>query len=389
LPNDVKYTILAYKKISNSFIFHKKQDFTIGDQNQKIELDSGQEYTLIIISTGTSELPKLSNENDFYNVGFSTQYNDKNARFLYQKIENFIPSWIGKELNITLKGSTSISITLDTSETLAGDGGTKILSTGDIEVRYSRPKIIKLANPSDTREYEDVILPMRDKRFTDQNMKLKMDFYDAFVVKPVTDIKLSIKSLSVDKISDTTDIDGVSIDINAGYKQTYLIKPMLCGAYTDRNKTNFRQFMCHNLGDGYSGVWTDKFVGNRYAWGRKQVVYQQRDNPYETGDVWTEAENPCPSGFRVPTLPEWHSILDNNTQEKLYDRNNKVIGFKIGNRLALFHHTDFRRYIWSTTTISTDRVYTIVIRENNIDKERNDGKFFGQAVRCIRKLPNE
>jgi len=147
--------------------------------------------------------------------------------------------------------------------------------------------------------------------------------------------------------------------------------------------------MCHNLGDGYSGVWTDKFVGNRYAWGRKQVVFKQYDNPYEEGDVWTEAENPCPSGFRVPTLYEWHSVLDNNAREKLYDRHDQYIGWKIGNRLALFDHEDYRRYIWSTTTISTDRVYTIRIMLPVINQNYNDKKYYGQAVRCIRKLPNE
>jgi len=99
----------------------------------------------------------------------------------------------------------------------------------------------------------------------------------------------------------------------------------------------------------------------------------------------------CPAGFRVPTIDEWKDVLNEsyNPREMLNDSKGNSIGWKIGSRMALFHTDDYRSYIWSTTIIDDKRVYSILVRSYSIVYKFEDSKYFGQAVRCIRKLPNE
>jgi len=398
LLTESKYIILAYKKTENNYIFHKKQSFTIGEIDPKIELDNEQNYTLIIVSTGTSVLANITDERDFNNVRFITEnYANPDVKFLYQKVENFKPIGADNVINIKLKNSTSIKVIYDTSKMLAGDKGAKINQLTNAYIKYHKPKSIKLGNIVGL-EHEETILAVKNYGFIDNSRMLyRLDFYNAFIVGNITmDVKIFIETLRVDELPEATKIDGLTLSVKPEYKHTYILKPVICGGYLGPNKTNFREFMCHNLGDGYSGIWADKFMGNMYSWGRKQVVFKQEDNDYERGNVWTEAENPCPSGFRVPTLPEWQNLLDerNNIKTEL-----RGTGWKIGNRLALFTHNDFRRWLWSSSVkdgvtpekvvdgkdwevysieVSSDKIYTF-----------GDLKHFGSAIRCIRKLPEE
>jgi len=123
----------------------------------------------------------------------------------------------------------------------------------------------------------------------------------------------------------------------------------------------FREFKCHNLGDGYSGV-------------------------------WTESENPCPKGFRVPTVYEWRDVfnVNNNSREKIIDSTGSDIGWKIGSRLALFsyEYLDRRQWLWSTTVTDDEHAYIISVLYFKISEFKSLRRI-GNAVRCIRKLPNE
>jgi len=185
-------------------------------------------------------------------------------------------------------------------------------------------------------------------------------------------------------------------NINIGHKKTYNLKFQSCGAYLGPNKTNFRRFMCCNLGTDCfdriidSNVSWNTTAGNRYAWGKKQIVYEQSGNPYDSGNIWKESENPCPAGYRVPTLAEFESALKNNRLEKKRDGRGNLIGWKVGNDLILFYYGsgDYRTYIWTTDVIGSGGAFTIYVRDSRAEKYR-DRKNYGQSVRCIKKLPNE
>jgi len=398
LATGTKYTILAYKKkAGDSYVFHKKQDFTIGNTDSKIELDAGENYTLIIVSIGTNTTPNITNLNSFSEVSLIPgKHEDNNRKFLYQKKENFIPKdGINDPIDIKLKGSTSISVIVDTRKMLAGDTGAEINQLTDISIKYRKPKSIKLGNISDTYDYEEVLLPIKNQSFINNNKMLyKIEFHDAFIIKERTDIRFFIKTIQTNEYPANGKIEGLKLNVTPGYLHTSVINPVICGGYLGPNKTNFREFTCHNLGGDYSGIWKDKFMGNMYAWGKKQVVYDNRNNPYDNGNIWKESENPCPSGFRVPTIQEWQNLLNenNNPIEKMYDSNGESIGWKIGTRLALFISSlnDFyKNWIWSSTSINNEYAYTIRVDKEQIYKRVNDEKGLGSAVRCIRKLPEE
>jgi len=125
LPNGTKYTILAYKKTGNSYIFDKKQTFTVG-QNSNIKLNHGQNYTLIVISNGTRNFPNIYDERDIEKANILN--NDENPKILYQRIDNFIPNGnINNKINVKLKHKTvSIRIIVDASDILGGKNITHI-----------------------------------------------------------------------------------------------------------------------------------------------------------------------------------------------------------------------------------------------------------------------
>jgi uncharacterized protein (TIGR02145 family) len=143
----------------------------------------------------------------------------------------------------------------------------------------------------------------------------------------------------------TTD-NAITVDIYAIYtsngkdctkKLTAKIKDCICcGAYI--SATDWREFMCHNLGADTSA---DPFIpaaglnGDYYQWGGNLPVKtfaNDGDDTAENGYSWDttpsgywgenkynpstttkSAYDPCPSGYRVPNYDEWDYVIKNNT----------------------------------------------------------------------------
>jgi len=102
--------------------------------------------------------------------------------------------------------------------------------------------------------------------------------------------------------------------------------------------------MCHNLGANYN---LDPFVpsanihGDKYQWGYKDPYIKQKDDVYQTGPVpgwnrvgktntWNNGiDDPCPSGYRVPSKEEWDAVLKYNSLERIGNWNElQLSGFK-------------------------------------------------------------
>ncbi|MDR1592284.1 MAG: fibrobacter succinogenes major paralogous domain-containing protein, partial [Prevotellaceae bacterium] len=106
-----------------------------------------------------------------------------------------------------------------------------------------------------------------------------------------------------------------------------------CGAYVANNV--WKAFMCHNLG---ANEGADPFTpaaeihGAKYKWGvnRPALTQAQDQNsaynssvpnwdtitapPTTNGINWLSTANPCPPGWRVPTIAEWQGVFDYNDE---------------------------------------------------------------------------
>jgi uncharacterized protein (TIGR02145 family) len=104
---------------------------------------------------------------------------------------------------------------------------------------------------------------------------------------------------------------------------TKAISVYACGAYVATGV--YKEFMCHNLGADISldpDIPVQGINGSYYQWGRKEAVA----DAYTTGKIngwniidaadgsWSESSktinDPCPSGYRIPTKDEWKGVAD-------------------------------------------------------------------------------
>lgn len=126
--------------------------------------------------------------------------------------------------------------------------------------------------------------------------------------------------------------------IKPGYKTTLNIVQGRCGA--NINGVN-KFFMCHNLGADYNVnpdptnlTPTDqaKLHGAKYMWGaREESISMINDQPNGTGMIlsnydiseneWGTANssnNPCPSGYRIPTTDELQALITPSQNTSTY-----------------------------------------------------------------------
>jgi uncharacterized protein (TIGR02145 family) len=190
-----------------------------------------------------------------------------------------------------------------------------------------------------------------------------------------------------------------------------------CGAFIAPGV--YKDFACFNLGatdetlDPNTPV--QQIHGNYYQWGRSGAVATASTGPGTIGGwnsssaangAWLEASktanDPCPTGFRVPTNAQWNGVLANNTISRTGsweisatnyttaihwgpDASNKTLtlpaaGYRNISDGALFNHGGFG-YYWSSNESNTQSWYldfssnTVMTGENNRE--------FGFSVRCI------
>jgi uncharacterized protein (TIGR02145 family) len=206
---------------------------------------------------------------------------------------------------------------------------------------------------------------------------------------------------------------------------TITVNPAGCGAVVDVGGV-WKVFKCHNLGadesaDPFTASW--KLNGDYYQWGRATVAANGPTGPGSgeandggiswdltaaaNGD-WADdgtktANDPCPTGFRVPTKAQWEAVINSSLNPTVSYGNgwadsptNYAAGLRIGSGTSgLFlpaagfrdfsNGTPYDRgglgYYWSSTEGGSDAWY-LYFGSGYADTV-NDYRTNGMSVRCV------
>ncbi|MDE5436318.1 fibrobacter succinogenes major paralogous domain-containing protein, partial [Elizabethkingia meningoseptica] len=230
-------------------------------------------------------------------------------------------------------------------------------------------------------------------------------------------------SLTVNNIGKTISLPN-SFKITPEYKNNLTINLRKCGVYLGPNNTQWKDFMCHNLGADYSA---DPFTpsaaihGAKYQWGAQTGeegrYISQADDQSNPGDIadwnqarkpddsWSDtsktANDPCPSGYRVPTKAQWEAVIANNNVERvgswandgnytsaLYFRNPSNVrtlmlpaaGYRYFIDGTLLRRGDVGFY-WSSSE-ATSLAYTLLVSGSDVQLF-NYTRTYGFSVRCV------
>ena len=156
-------------------------------------------------------------------------------------------------------------------------------------------------------------------------------------------------------------------------------------------------------------------VGMLYQWGEKigwsatvpMVSYPvgaKWDDAGSPTAAWLDMSDPCPEGWRVPTVEEWKSLCDeskvysewvkegNSQGRRFTDRSSDAsifvpaAGFRDYHDGTLFSVSSVARY-WSSTPVSSTaiRAYSLTFNDANMKpaRPRYSGNAF--SIRCVRR----
>lgn len=183
-------------------------------------------------------------------------------------------------------------------------------------------------------------------------------------------------------------------------------------------------FRCHNLGADES---LDPFTpaaglhGAKYRWGAKNASLSMTDDQAMTGTIsgwaasstaafpyqtttdasgWSPGNNPCPAGWRVPTLAEWQGVINTNLNPQTSygswstSPTNYGSGRSFGDALFLpaagyrnysngqLYARGGNGYYWSSTQSNSSGAYRMNLFSSGANTNAN-GRSIGFSVRCV------
>ncbi|WP_078394861.1 FISUMP domain-containing protein [Elizabethkingia anophelis] len=414
----IKFRVIAYKQNNGSYQIH--QDYTVGQQAVPLMLDDGVTYDIIVYSYGANTLPNIST-NEQTNIGNAKiNYDSDNRDLMYQRISSFIPNGnsANNSLNIKLKHKIpNLTITLKSNSIISS------VSNALIGNNYANAKLsLQSGGMTDWGSSNKV------------NVNFPSGSSNSLVSSPVfvnNDTNKGLFSADITVAGITKTIDLVdAFKIIPEYKSNLTINLKTCGAYigSNTNPANYKEFMCQNLG-ATEGV--DPFSpeagnhGAKYQWGAKTGevgrYVSQADDQSKDGDIsgwenykkpagsWSDnskTENdPCPSGYRMPTVAQWQGVISNNNVERVggtwaNDKNNYTTALYFrspsnirtlmlpvaGDRNSAGGGLSYRGmygFYWSSS--GSESYASYLSFSSGSVSVYNDGRTEGYSVRCIKE----
>ncbi|MYY43886.1 FISUMP domain-containing protein [Elizabethkingia anophelis] len=426
LNNGTKFRVIAYKASDGSY--QSYQDYTIGQTSLPMTLDTGVAYNIVAYSYGTSALPAITPGETSNISRAQIAYDNINKDLMYVK-QAYTPSSSNATLNLTLMHQLMQIITSVT---------TNIGALNSVQ------------NAALTPNFSDGSFPLGTGVMTGrttsalQSIVFNQNDFPAVVNTIVSAPSVLINSSTTGNTASFAadiNIDGTtktvtlanSFDITPGMRGNLNVRLSKCGAYTAPGV--FKEFMCQNLG---ATVGIDPFSpeagnhGGKYQWGSTgKVAYlnktwisqatDQADPGILAGWNTIAASNgswnagtevnpvkstndPCGTGYRIPTSTELNAVLTNNTLERIgsWANNSTNYGTAIYFRNAtngrtLMLPTAGFRYLqdgtlgnrgsdgnlWSSTEVVSTTAYSLGFYSNTIAVYNNSNRLGGESVRCI------
>ncbi|WP_407476609.1 FISUMP domain-containing protein [Elizabethkingia anophelis] len=219
-----------------------------------------------------------------------------------------------------------------------------------------------------------------------------------------------------------------SFKITPEYKSNLTINLRKCGAYIGPNTdpANYKEFMCQNLGSTEGINPFSPEAGNhgaKYQWGAQKEetgrYISQANDQSNSGSIpgwnstpkpdgsWSDtsktANDPCPSGYRVPTKAQWQAVINNNPNIErvgswdengnyttaLYFRSSSNIrtlmlpaaGYRHYAGGALLSSRGENGYFWSTSEAVSNASY-LSFGSTRVNVN-GDNRSYGLSVRCV------
>nr|WP_257788303.1 fibrobacter succinogenes major paralogous domain-containing protein [Elizabethkingia anophelis] len=300
-------------------------------------LDSGTTYNIVVYSYGSTTLPVINSSEQSNISSANIDYDNDNKDLMYQKISDFTPDGNSTNtLNITLRHKIAQITTIVNSGSLGNitnitgglltplySNGVVSLSSGNISGRTtsSTGAVLNFSGFNTTTSTSTPVFVNAD---TGGNAP--GGFSAAITIAGIT------KTVNLPN----------SFKITPENKSNLTINLRKCGAYigSNTNPANYKEFMYQNLG-ATAGV--DPFSaeagnhGAKYQWGANtngagRYISQANDQsnsgkvsgwistPKPAGS-WSDGSktgnDPCPSGYRVPTSAQWQTVINNNNVERI------------------------------------------------------------------------
>ena len=154
--------------------------------------------------------------------------------------------------------------------------------------------------------------------------------------------------------------------------------------------------------------------GKLYQWNRKVAwnttgSVSNWDATVPSGSYWEAANNPCPSGFVVPTNTQWETLINSCNTTNGGEWSSSDYGYKVftdktnsDNKLEL-PAAGYRNYstgsmgsgsagtlgyYWSSVQGGTNNAYNLYVYNDNVGVGSGSNKCGGFSIRCVRQSGN-
>ncbi|WP_395763002.1 FISUMP domain-containing protein [Elizabethkingia anophelis] len=415
ITSGVKFRVIAYRQSNGNY--HTHQDYTVGQPAVPMMLDSGAAYNIIVYSYGTTNLPVISSGEQSNLSSATVNYDDNQRDFMYQKIP-FTPTSNANTLNITLRHKVA-QITAIVN--LGGMGNITNITGGLLTPHFSNGVVSLSSGTMSGRTTSSTGAVLNFSGFNTTTSTSTPVFVNADTGGNATGGFSA--AVTIAGITKTVSLPN-SFKITPENKSTLTINLKKCGAYLGPNNTQWKEFMCQNLGatEGINPFSPE--AGNhgaKYQWGAQTGetgrYYSQSDDQSNSGTIagwittgkpngsWSDtsktANDPCPTGYRVPTSAQWQAVIDNNNVERigswnsdgnysstLYFRNPSnvrtlmlpAVGYRYYPDGALDHRGSYGNY-WSSSEAPSN-AYLLFFNSSIVNVHFNN-RSLGFPVRCV------